>query len=118
MEAYQPFATFSPLIHENAAVHPGFYSQAHGPVQYIYPRSTLTSSKNITETDDLRNSGHEMEPPTTAVVKHCRSCWRKELHRPVSIPPFAFGFLVIFTFGLVLFARPYECTCCGRTRIF
>ena len=53
-----------------------------------------------------------------ASVKHCRSCFRKDIHRPVPIPPFAFGFLLVVTFGLILFVKPSSCVCCGCTRIF
>lgn len=53
---------------------------------------------------------------TQGSLKHCRSCWREDIHVPVSIPPFALGFLLVFTLGLVLFLRPSRCVCCGKIR--
>lgn len=51
-------------------------------------------------------------------VKHCRSCWREDIHVPVPIPAFLLGFLTVMTLGLALFARPSRCVCCGKHRIF
>ncbi|MCH2181634.1 MAG: hypothetical protein MK108_06470 [Mariniblastus sp.] len=78
----------------------------------------MTTSKNIAESNELLDTFQDVDKPAAGVVKHCRSCWRQELHYPISIPPFALGFLMIFTLGLVLFVRPNQCTCCGRTRLF
>ena len=36
----------------------------------------------------------------------------------VPLPPFALGFLMVATFGLVLFVRPSRCVCCGKLRVF
>ena len=51
-------------------------------------------------------------------VKHCRSCWREDIHHNVPIPPFALGFLTVMTLGLILLIRPSRCVCCGRMRLF
>lgn len=52
-----------------------------------------------------------------AVVKRCKSCWRDDYHEVVRLPVFVFGFLLVVTFGLILFIKPYRCVCCGTKRI-
>lgn len=50
-------------------------------------------------------------------VKHCRSCWRKDIHKPAQFSPFVFGFLTMVTLGLFLVFRPTRCVCCGTMRV-
>jgi ABC-type molybdate transport system permease subunit len=52
------------------------------------------------------------------LVKHCKSCWRPDIHVPVKFPPVVHGFLTVITFGLILIIRPSRCVCCGTKRIF
>lgn len=59
-----------------------------------------------------------LSQPRTDVIKHCRSCWREDIHKPARLQPFVFGFLLIATLGLVVFLRPSRCVCCGTMRIF
>lgn len=51
-------------------------------------------------------------------VRHCRSCWRQDLHQPVVIRPFLLGFLIVASLGLVLLLRPGRCSCCGHLKLF
>ena len=78
----------------------------------------LTISNNFKENDDFLESMCDFDSPDVGAVKHCRSCWRKEVHYPVTIPPFALGFMLIFSLGTVLLIRPNRCACCGKTRLF
>ncbi len=54
----------------------------------------------------------------TQAVRHCQSCWRKDVHQPVVVSPFTLGFLIVATLGLVLVLRPGRCTCCGQLKLF
>jgi hypothetical protein len=58
------------------------------------------------------------EPQIFGVMKHCRSCFREDIHFKVGIPPFVFGFLLVATFGLVFFMHPTRCVTCGKVRFF
>jgi len=51
------------------------------------------------------------------IVKHCKACWREDFHEAVKLPLFTFGFLLVVTFGLILFIKPYHCVCCGTKRL-
>ena len=51
-------------------------------------------------------------------IKWCRSCWREDVHFVVKCSPWMYGFLLVLTFGLVLFIRPSQCCCCGEIRVF
>jgi hypothetical protein len=54
----------------------------------------------------------------THTQKHCRSCWRQDIHLPVPISPIIVGFLTVASFGLFLLFRPTHCVCCGTKRFF
>jgi hypothetical protein len=56
-------------------------------------------------------------PLTSQSIKHCRSCWRKEMHRQIPISPFVLGFLTVLTLGVIHFVRPSSCMCCGKTKV-
>jgi len=51
-------------------------------------------------------------------IKHCRSCFRSDIHIPCAQPPILYGFLIVFTLGLILLYRPSRCVCCGTKRHF
>lgn len=53
-----------------------------------------------------------------SAVRHCRSCWRNDIHHPVLMSPTMLGFLIVATLGLIILTRPSRCTCCGNLRIF
>ena len=56
------------------------------------------------------------EPQISGIVRHCRSCFREDVHIKVGIPPFMLGFLLIATFGFVLLLHPTRCVTCGNVR--
>ncbi|MFK7765954.1 MAG: hypothetical protein AB8B55_01845 [Mariniblastus sp.] len=66
---------------------------------------------------NLLRTEHD-ETQTQGTTKACRSCWRDDIHIAVPFRPFALGFLLIVTLGLILVIRPSRCICCGTIRIF
>jgi len=53
----------------------------------------------------------------TRQLKHCKNCWREDIHKPARFSPIVYGGLVVLSFGLILALRPTRCVCCGTMRV-
>ena len=63
--------------------------------------------------------GEASEPEVTrhVSVKHCKSCWREDVHKPARFNPIVYGGLFVLSFGLIVALNPSRCVCCGTMRV-
>ncbi|QEG23148.1 hypothetical protein MFFC18_30430 [Mariniblastus fucicola] len=78
--------------------------------------SSMSTDLRESQSADLRKSRSAARKSKSE--KHCRSCFRSDIHVPVKFPAFVHGFLTVMSFGLFLVVKPTRCVCCGTKRIF
>jgi len=76
----------------------------------------LSGKTSFTPRANFMQSQQTVISPTQN-VKHCRSCWREDIHKPARISPMVYGSLVVISFGLILALKPSRCVCCGTMRV-
>lgn len=86
-----------------------------GKPQCLMPATAGKTS--MSQVQYIHTEAIDGERRVPAVVKRCKSCWRDDFHEAVKLPMFVFGFLLVATFGLILFVKPYQCVCCGTKRL-